>query len=79
MFAAIITRLDVAFICSRFACFNINLNKKHYKAADRILKYFYKIKEYMLQYEKNIIKLVQVFIYASDALFTDNLLNKKSS
>jgi transposase InsO family protein len=79
LFAAITTRPDVAFACSRLARFNTNPNEKHHEAADRVLRYLHKTRGYTLQYGGNTARPVQAFICASDASFADNSLDRKSS
>jgi hypothetical protein len=73
LFAAITTRLDIAFATSRLARFLINPSKEHYAAADRVLLYLNEIKSLALKLRKgDNLKVV------SNALFADNTLDRKS-
>ena len=78
LFAAISTRPDVAFAASRLARFNTNPSEEHHKAADRVIQYLYFTKGKALRYgdEK---ASARSLIYASDASFADNTLDRKSS
>ena len=78
LFAAISTRPNVAFATSRLARFNTNPNDEHHQAADRVIQYLYATKGKALRYgdEK---AGARSLICASDASFTDNTLDRKSS
>jgi len=78
LFAAITTRPDVAFACSRLARFNTNPNKLHFEAADRVLRYLHRTSGYTIQYGQTA-KETASWICASDASFADNSLDRKSS
>ena len=78
LFAAIITRPNVAFVASRLARFNTNPSDIHHKAIDRTIQYLYGTKEKALRYEGDDNE-AHSFIYVSDALFVDNTLDRKSS
>src|SRR5436190_18809401 len=78
LFAAITTRPDVAFAASRLARFNTNPSDIHHKAADRTIQYLYSTKEKALRYGGDDNE-ARSFICASDASFTDNTLDRKSS
>ncbi|KAI8665375.1 polyprotein [Fusarium sp. Ph1] len=74
LYAAMITRPDVAFAASRLARFNSNPGPKHHQAADRVLLYLKKTKNLALQFGQD-----DRFLVASDASFADNLEDQKSS
>ena len=78
LFAIIIIKLDIVFIASRLTRFNINLGNIHHKAIDRTIQYFYGTKGKALKYGGDDNE-ARSFIYASDALFIDNTLDRKSS
>ena len=77
LFIIIIIRSDVAFTASQLIMFNQNLRKSYHEAADQAIQYFYTMKSRALKYEKNF--KTQSFICISNILFTDNMLNHKSS
>ncbi|KAL6362809.1 hypothetical protein LRP88_04119 [Fusarium phalaenopsidis] len=74
LYAAMITRPDVAFAASRLARFNSNPGPEHHQAADRVLLYLKKTKNLALQFGQD-----DRFLVASDASFADNLEDRKSS
>ena len=78
LFTAITTRPDVAFAASRLARFNMNPSNIHHKAADQTIQYLYRMKEKVLRYGGDNNE-AHSFIYASDTLFADNTLDRKSS
>lgn len=49
LYAAVIIRLDIAFVASRLARFNTNPSLEHYKAANQILYYLYNTQKLALQ------------------------------
>jgi len=73
LFAIIITRLDVTFAASRLARFNQNPRDSHHKVTDQVIQYLYISKSRALRYEDNF--RAHLFIYASDALFANNMLD----
>jgi hypothetical protein len=74
LFAAITTRLDIAFTTLRLTRFLINLSKEYYTATNRVLLYLNKTKSLALKLRKgDYLKVV------SNTLFVDNTLNRKSS
>jgi len=79
LFAAISTRPDVAFAASRLARFNTNPSEEHHKAADRVIQYLYATRGKALRYRGDEAGGARALIYASDTLFIDNTLNRKSS
>ena len=76
LYAAVTTRPDIAFATSRLSRFLTNPGPKHHAAADRVLLYLKRYRDYGLQFgggqEDN-------FTVASDASFADNSLDRKSS
>ncbi|RYC78724.1 hypothetical protein BFJ63_vAg18401 [Fusarium oxysporum f. sp. narcissi] len=74
LYAAVITRPDVAFAASRLARHNSNPGPEHHAAADRVLLYLKTTKTLALQFGGD-----DVFTVASDASFADNALDRKSS
>jgi hypothetical protein len=74
LYAAVVTRLDVAFAASRLARFNMNPGPEHHKAADQVLNYLQGSKALALQLGGE-----DSFVVSSDASFADNSLDRKSS
>jgi Reverse transcriptase (RNA-dependent DNA polymerase) len=74
LYAAIITRPDVAFAVSRLTRFNANPGPEHHIAADRVLLYLYQTRFYALEFGGE-----EGLVVASDAAFADNSLDRKSS
>jgi hypothetical protein len=74
LYAAVITRPDIAFATSRLARFNINPSPEHHQEADRALLY--------CQGTKNLALVLgggDDFEVSCDASFADNTLDRKSS
>ncbi len=74
LYAAVITRLDIAFAISRLARFNTNPSEAHHRAANRVLRYLQRTKDLGLRFGGS-----DDFLVASDASFADNTLDRKSS
>jgi transposase InsO family protein len=74
LYAAVITRPDIAFATSRLARFNCNPGPEHHKESDRVIRYLVKTQGLALQYGNS-----DVFEVASDASFADNSIDRKSS
>jgi len=74
LYAAVITRPDVAFAVSRLARFNCNPSPEHQIAADRVLCYLKRTRSLALQFGG-----ADDFEVASDASFADNSIDRKSS
>lgn len=74
LYAAVITRPDVAFAAARLSRFNANPGPEHHVAADQVLLYLRKTKALALQFGGG-----DNFIVASDASFADNSMDRKSS
>ena len=74
LYAAVITRPDVAFAVSRLARFSTNPGPQHQEAADRVLRYLQRSSTLALQFGgENDLRV------ASDASFADNSADRKSS
>ena len=78
LFAAIATRPDIAFVFSRFLRFNQRPGNRHHKAADRVFHNLFQTQDYCIHYGGDEQDLSS-FVYASDASFGDNTLDRKSS
>jgi hypothetical protein len=74
LYAAVITRPDVAFAVSRLSRFSLNPGPEHHQAADRILRYLTVNRGLALQYGGT-----EEFVVASDASFADDPSDRKSS
>jgi hypothetical protein len=74
LYAAVITRPDIAFAVSRLARFSTNPGPLHQKAADRVLLYLQRTASFALQFGGD-----DDLRMASDASFADNTLDRKSS
>ena len=74
LYAAVITRPDVAFAVSRLARFTTNPGPEHQAAADRVLMYLQETSHLAPQYGGE-----DDFRVASDASFADNRLDRKST
>ena len=76
LYAAVTTRPDIAFATSRLGRFLINPSPKHHAAADRVLLYLKRHRDYGLRFGG---KADDTFTVASDASFADNTVDRKSS
>ncbi|KAF7173426.1 hypothetical protein CNMCM6106_007498 [Aspergillus hiratsukae] len=74
LYAAVTTRIDIAFAVSRLARFLTNPGPEHHDAADRVLHYLYQHRGLALQ-----LGGADDFLVATDASFADNTLDRKSS
>jgi hypothetical protein len=74
LYAAVITRPDIAFATSRLARFTTNPGPEHQKAADRVLQYLGQTSTLALQ-----LGGADDLRIASDASHADNTLDRKSS
>jgi len=74
LYAAVITRPDIAFAVSRLARFNMNPGPEHHQAADQVLNYLQGSTALALQLGGE-----DGFVVSSDASFADNSLDRKSS
>jgi len=77
LYIANITRLDVAKTASKLLEFSRNPSPIHDGAAIRAIAYLYQSKTLAIEFLKENI-MNQIFARASDALFGDDLVNKKS-
>ena len=76
LYAAVISRPDIAFATFRLARFNSCLGDQHHKAADRVLRYLYRTRHHVIKYLAD--KGDRYFVCASDAAFADNSLDRRS-
>jgi hypothetical protein len=74
MYAAVSTRIDICFAVSRLSRFLLNPGPQHHAAADRVICYLEKHRDYALRLGGG-----DDFGVASDASFADNSLDRKSS
>ena len=74
LYAAVITRPDIAFAASQLVRFNNNPSPQHHKAADQVLYYLHNTRTLALQ-----LGGADDYVVASDASFADNSLDRKSS
>ncbi|EAQ91982.1 hypothetical protein CHGG_00217 [Chaetomium globosum CBS 148.51] len=74
LFAAVQTRADISFATSRLARFLNNPGPQHCQAADQVLTYLKRTRNYALQ-----LGGADTLDIASDASFADNSLDRKSS
>ena len=70
LYAAVITRPDIAFAVSRLSRFIINPGPKHHEGADQVLIYLKNTCSLVLQYRQD-----DYFRVASDTSFADNSIN----
>ncbi|KAJ3558539.1 hypothetical protein NPX13_g9684 [Xylaria arbuscula] len=74
IYAAVITRPDIAFPASRLSQFNLNPSPKHHREADQTLDYLLQTQYYALKFRGG-----NDLIVASDSSFADNTIDRKSS
>ncbi|KAF4471559.1 retrotransposon hobase [Fusarium albosuccineum] len=79
LYAAVMTRPDIAFEASRLARFNQNPGPLHHTAANRALRYLDSSKHLCLEFGANPGGADDTLEVASDASFTDNSLDRRSS
>ncbi|KAL9564117.1 hypothetical protein ACKAV7_011767 [Fusarium commune] len=79
LYAAVMTRPDIAFAASRLARFNQNPGHLHQKAADRALRYLQHTRHLCLEFGATPGGPEDIFEVASDASFADNSLDRQSS
>jgi len=78
LYAANITYLDIARIASKLLEFSQNPLLIHDAAAIRVIAYLNQTKTLIIKnLKENIIN--QIFVRASDALFSNNLVSRKSA
>jgi hypothetical protein len=68
-YAAVVTRIDIAFAASRLARYNHNPAPEHMEAAKHVLRYLLNTRAYALEYRSD---GPNGPLYASDASFADN-------
>ncbi|KAF7174442.1 hypothetical protein CNMCM5623_007239 [Aspergillus felis] len=71
LYAAMITRLDIAKITSDLARYLLNPGPSHFDAANRVILYLASTKDYVLEYGGDLTG--NIFIIASDAAYADQL------
>lgn len=79
LYAGIATRPDIAFAVSRLLRFNQQPTKRHHEAADQVFHYLVCTKNYCIRYGSDLEDDNSSFVCASDALFGNNTLDRKSS
>jgi hypothetical protein len=79
MYAAVMTRPDIAFAASRLARFNQNPGPQHHQAADRVLWYLLQTRDYALGFGADQGSKEDTLLMATDASFADNTEDQKSS
>src|SRR6266480_2909716 len=83
LYAVITIRPDITFAVSRLARFNQNPSVDHRDVADRLLRYLYRTRGLAIRYGGSITRRydtgARAFVCASDVLFADNSVNRKSS
>ena len=79
MYAAVMTRPDVAFAASRLARFNQNPGPQHHQAANRALAYLIQTRGLSLEYGTIPGCKEDSLQVASDASFADNSMDRQSS
>ena len=78
LFAAIATRLDIAFAVSKLSRFNQRPGKIYFEAADRVFYYFLEMQDYYICYGGET-QNISSFEFARNTSFTDNSLDWKCS
>ena len=76
LYAAVITRGDVAYATSKLSEYMLNPSPKHHGAIDRVIAYLHHTKTYALEYSAC---STPIFLRASDAAFADNSTTRKST
>ncbi len=76
-FAVITIKSDAAFVISKLAQYLHNSFLNHMIAADRVIFYLYSIKNLTIEYFE--IRIFEIFLCASDAVFADDEAIRKSS
>ena len=71
-FAAVNTKIDVAFAASRLGQSNIAPTEQNQLEADRVLEYLYNTRSYALQFGGSEEETSETFISASNTSFADN-------
>jgi len=78
LYAAIITRPDIARTASKLSEFLQNLSSCHHAAVDQAITYLYGMKTLVIEFSADTDEQ-EVFIEASDASYTDDKPTCKSS
>ena len=77
-YAAVITRVDIAFAASKLAEFLTNPSPQHHAAADQCLQYLDATRTYALEFDGSA-DGPEDLLAATDAAFADNSADRKSS
>ncbi len=78
LFTAIANLSEIAFAVSRLSRFNQRPGMRYHKAAEQVFQYLYQTQDYCIRYGGDAQDLWS-FVCASDASFSDNTLDQKSS
>jgi hypothetical protein len=76
LYAAVITRLDIAKIMSDLLRYLLNPGPAHFDAANRVIVYLASMKDYALEYRGDLTG--NIFIIASDAAYANQLDHSSS-
>src|SRR3982075_4452797 len=74
LYAAVITRPDIAYACSKLTRFNLNPGPEYHKAVDRVINYLLSTRYYALHVGGS-----DTFETYTDSSFTNDPLPRKSS
>jgi hypothetical protein len=78
LYAAIVSRPDIAFAASLLCQYNANPSREHLREADRVLGYLAHTRNYAIEYSLSEDGKRQ-FVAASDASFADDYATRRSS
>ena len=78
-YAAVITRPDIAFACSKLSEFLTNPSKIHLAAADRVIQYLAHTKHLSIKFDATVTNPQSIFMASSDAAFADDPDTRHSS
>ena len=78
LYAAIVSRPDIAFAASLLCQFNANPSREHLREVDRTLGYLAHTKDHAIEYSLRD-GGKRIFIAASDASFADDYATRRSS
>ena len=77
LFTAIATRPNITFAVSKLSPFNQRPRKIYHEKINQVFHYFLWMQNYWIYYKEETQDILS-FVYASDILFADNLLDWKS-
>jgi hypothetical protein len=75
-FAAVISRSDIVLTTAKLVQFLKNFDSNHVMIANRIIAYLNDIKNFVIEFSE---KFSEIFLCASDVVFADDELIRKSS